>query len=76
MALYNALRGALKAKGMNQADIARYVFHDTRSTDAVSRRFAGRTPWTLDEAWAVMKLLQLPAKKFHLYFPRDGMDGG
>ena len=66
---YHALRRTMMARSIKIDDIAA-EFHCTRQT--VSNKLRNITPWTLDEIWIVMDLLEINPKSMAYYFPRLG----
>lgn len=45
------------------------------SATTLSAKLFGRTPFTLDEAYAIMGYLKIPETDFSLYFPPRGKSG-
>lgn len=39
----------------------------------ISQRMNAHTPWSSNEMWHIMKLLHIPAKRFHEVFPPSGV---
>ena len=66
---YNLLRRKMKMKSMVLEDIAR-EFGCTRQT--VSNKLRNVTPWTLEECWRVMGMLEIDPCLFYKYFPLRG----
>lgn len=71
--LYRYLAGRLRQLGLQQSDIGREL--DLCQT-AVSHRFNGRTPWTVDEMYKVLDLIDAAPEELHVYFPRGGLADG
>lgn len=69
---FRKLRIAMMDQDKTMADLAPVVGVKTPSN--VSDRFVGRTDWKLDEIYAVLDFLKIPAEDMHLYFPRGGQD--
>lgn len=67
--LYVRLRGAMVEREITQEDIALKLRMNRRS---INRRFMGEQSWGLDEAYAVLKLLSIPAEEVYEYFPPNG----
>lgn len=67
--MFNKLRGKLHELDIDQS----YLAHKLKICPmSVSRKMTGKRPWTLDEMYAVMDLIQEPYEKLHEYFPKDG----
>lgn len=41
---------------------------------SVSDRMCARTPWRIDEMYAIMDLLRWPYERMHELFPKDGQN--
>lgn len=66
------LRGELSAHGITREELAQLLKHTGRGY--VDLRFAGTSPWSLDEMYFLMDFLGWPVEKMHELFPRDGYD--
>ena len=66
---YSKLRHA-----MDDADIDREAICKAldKSTTYVAQRFQRKYPWTMDDAYAILHLLQIPESSISEYFPRGG----
>lgn len=67
---YAKLRGVMREQDDTQEDLARMLL---MTKAAVSQRFNNRTPWKLDEMYAIMDRYRLPYESLHEIFPRDGL---
>lgn len=67
--LFKALRHELMEAEMTMEQLARQAGLDHT---VMSRRFCGKTEWSLGEMYAVMRVLKLDAKDLHYYFPEGG----
>ena len=68
---FTTLRCALMENGTTQHALA----HDLGlSPSCLSKRFTGKVPWTTQEAYSVLRLLNRPDSELQLYFPRDGVN--
>ena len=67
--MYKHLSGRLKQLGIKQSDLAKRW---SVSQAAISHRFCGKTPWTIDEMYDLMDLCGAPYEELHLYFPTRG----
>lgn len=63
------LRGAMVASDIDESYLARKLL---RGVTYISARMMGRKPWPLDEAYAIMDMLQLPHEQLPVYFPPQG----
>lgn len=63
---FQKMRGLLAAEGVEQTDLARIL---NRSITYVSQRYMGRAPWTADEMYAILELVDQPSEKLHEIFP-------
>ena len=66
---YRHLSGRLRELGMTHSDLG-YALG--LSHTAISRRFAGRTPWTIDEMYRVLEICRAKPEELHVYFPPIG----
>ena len=66
---YSKLRHA-----MDDADIDREAICKAldKSTTYVAQRFQCKYPWTIEDAYAILQLLQIPESSISEYFPRGG----
>lgn len=65
---YIALRRMLAANGITHEYAARYI---GKSSKSFSERINRKSEWHLDEAYALLKLLQIDSKYLCKYFPPD-----
>ncbi len=63
-----ALEKELFAQRVTEDMLARYI---GRSTSYVSNRMIGRYPWTVTEAYQILKLLRKEPRDFVIYFPPE-----
>ena len=67
---FTTLRCALIENGTTQYALA----HDLGlSPSSLSKRLTGKVPWTTQEAYSVLRLLNRPDTELQLYFPPDGL---
>lgn len=71
--MFNYLRGRLKQLGFRQKDLEGAL---GLNQSAISHRFTGRTPWSLEEMYTLMDICRADYSELHLYFPRDGKSTG
>lgn len=65
------LRGALLARGIEQEDLADVL---GISGTSVSNRMRGKYPWTIAEAWTILRMLgESDPSKLGEYFPPQGL---
>lgn len=71
---HRKLRGALLAAGVEQGDLADML---GISTTSVSNRMRGKYPWTIAEAWAILRILGKDNDPTMLgeFFPEGGIHG-
>ena len=62
------LQCAMKRRHVTQVDLAEELGFD-RHNSGISARLAGRQPWRLDEAYIVLKRLEIPLSEIFTYFP-------
>lgn len=71
---HRRLRGALKAAGWEQREVADVL---GISPTSVSNKMCGKYPWTIDEAWQLMSIIGISAPDMlGLLFPPEGEDDG
>lgn len=68
--LYTELRREMYAQKVTQADLTAAL---EVSTTYISARFTGHQQWTMEDAFRILDLLQLPHNKILTYFPRGGV---
>lgn len=56
----------LDVNGYLMSDLASLI---NMSPDVLSKKMNGRTPWRIDECYAVLDALCIPYQKFHVFFP-------
>lgn len=66
---YNALRKAMKERSVTMVDISEAL---GCTMQTVSNKMLNRTPWVLEECWAVMTMMSLDPGKMAEYFPLKG----
>lgn len=71
MRKYASLRAKMQKLNMDQEYIGRQMNMNVMS---VSNRFTGKTPWKLDEMYAVLDIIGEPDEKLSEYFPRNGIN--
>lgn len=69
---YNKLRHALDDADITRADIAREI---GRHQTYVDQRFRCEFPWTVEDAYIILAMLQLPAGLMTEYFPNEKIKG-
>ena len=67
---YRLLYAKMLAFDLSQKDIGQMLGLTQAS---VSSRFTGRQPWSMQEAWTLMRRLRIPANELHRYFPENGI---
>ena len=63
---YARLYGRLRELGLTQGDLGHVL---KLSHTAISRRFLGRTPWTINEMYQVLDICRVAPEELHVYFP-------
>ena len=63
------LKRVMRKKHITQQDLKTVL--GLKSLSSVSHRFTGNIQWGMDEAYAVLELLDLPASEIYTYFPPD-----
>ena len=61
------LRKAMMEADMTQADLGERI---NRSAAYISERLLRKKPWTLDECYLILRVLQLDEAEFTKYFPK------
>lgn len=64
--MYDHLSGRLKQLGITQGDLAKRW---NLSQAAISHRFCGKTPWTIDEMYEILDICHAQPEELHIYFP-------
>ena len=64
--MYQYLSGRLRQLGILQSDLGERM---GLSPAAISRRFTGVTPWTIDEIYEVLEVCRATPDEFQTYFP-------
>lgn len=64
--MYQYLSGRLRQLGILQSDLGERM---GLSPAAISRRFTGVTPWTIDEIYDVLEVCRATPDEFQTYFP-------
>lgn len=68
---HRKLRGALLARGIEQSDLADVL---GISTTSISNRMRGKYPWTVSEAWVILRMIgEGDPSKLGEYFPEGGI---
>lgn len=68
---YGLLRALLWQRGITQTDLSNML---DIAPSTLSRKFTGKTVWTLPEAAKMLKILRLPYSKLPVIFPENGVD--
>ena len=68
--LYSELRGLMTAYDYTQPQLAREIGVCRAS---IANKINGHAPFTLDEAYTILKLFGIPSSRLHEVFPPDGM---
>lgn len=71
MRKYASLRAKMQKLNMDQEYIGRQMHMNVMS---ISNRFTGKTPWKMDEMYAVLDIIGEPDEKLSEYFPRNGIN--
>lgn len=71
MRKYASLRAKMQKLNMDQEYIARQMHMNVMS---ISNRFTGKTPWKMDEMYAVLDIIGEPDEKLSEFFPRNGIN--
>lgn len=67
---YEALKRELKIKDIDQKYLADKL---GRCPAYVSSRLLGKAPWTMEEMYKIMELINRPAEELYIIFPKDGI---
>lgn len=68
---FSNLRHAMDDNDIDQSYIARRILRNPRY---VSERMCAYKPFTLNEAYTIMKILNIPHDQLHVYFPPNGQN--
>lgn len=68
---FKELRDALHIAEIRSVDLARELL---LSTGSISNRLMAKQPWTLDECYKVLELLNRPPSDLPKLFPRNGQN--
>lgn len=71
--LYPALRERLRAAYITTSDIAKEI---GKSKCYVDLRFSGKYDWELGDAYAILRMLDIPPEALPIYFPIGGVGRG
>lgn len=71
--MYNYLSGRLRQLGLCQEDLKAPL---NLSRSALSRRFTGAIPWTVDEIYKLLEICRATPEEFPLYFPPQAVEKG
>lgn len=71
--MYRYLSGRLRQLGLYQDDLKGPL---GLSRSAISRRFNGTTPWSIDEIYALLEICRATPEEFPLYFPIQAVEKG
>lgn len=63
---YGFLAGRLRQLGLTQTDLG-YALQLSRT--AISNRFLGKTPWSINEMYQVLEICRAKPEELHIYFP-------
>lgn len=66
---YFKLRQQLFALGLTQEELCREI---GRGEQYVSFRMSGKKPFTVDDAYKILELLEIPDSRFTEFFPKGG----
>lgn len=66
---YANLRGILAEKGIRLYELADGI---GKSYVTISNKLQNHTPFTLDEAYRILELLEIPSSKIYEFFPPGG----
>lgn len=66
---YANLRGVLAKKGIRLYELADEI---GKSPVTVSNKLMNRTPITLEEAYRILELLEIPSSEIYEFFPPGG----
>lgn len=66
---YFKLRQQLFALGLTQEELCREI---GRGEQYVSFRMSGKKPFTVDDAYKILELLEIPDYRFTEFFPKGG----
>lgn len=66
MSVYRYLSGRLRQLGYGHEDLGRVL---GMSRSAISRRFTGAIPWTVDEIYTTLEFCRATPEDFPTYFP-------
>lgn len=64
--MYRYLSGRLRQLGLDHGDLGRAL---GMSRSAISRRFTGAIPWTVEEVYKTLELCQAAPEEVTTYFP-------
>ncbi len=64
--MYRYLSGRLRQLGYDHEDLGRAL---GMSRSAISRRFTGAIPWTVDEVYKTLEFCRATVEEFPTYFP-------
>lgn len=68
---YPILRGQIERYGYDQEHLGKKI---GRCEAYVNLRLCGRMPWTEDDMYRLMAVLQIPHDQMHTYFPPRGIE--
>lgn len=71
--MYNYLSGRLRQLGLCHEDLTAPL---GMSRSALSRRFTGEIPWTVDEIYELLEICRATPEEFPLYFPIQAVEKG
>lgn len=69
---YTKLRAAITEHDLTLMQVAHEL---GLSNITVGNRLAGKQPWTLDEIYKLLSLLEIPVTDMHIYFPNRKANG-
>ena len=70
MRRYELLRLAMRSRGMTGKDAGTVT---GLSAASISARMTGQQPWSMEEAYKMLRALLLPPEDIYKYFPPDGI---
>lgn len=70
--MFKKLKGEMFACDVDQKRLCKVL---GKSKTYVTDRMTGRRPWSMEDAYAICDLLEIPYTDMLAYFPRGGKDG-
>ncbi len=69
--MYRELKGRMYSQDVDQRFFAEQI---RRSLGYVSESMTGKRPFTIDDAYKICALLEIPVIEIHTFFPPGGKD--